>query len=412
MKYFYLFISIILTSFLNNTIGNPISGKLVDHDGNGLGNVEVYIYLQNVVESTLTNEEGNFVFNNITSVEDEELPKGYVVSENYPNPFNPKTRFSLSVPEYSQVNISIYNVLGQRLAPTIMKEYNAGQHYVDLELTGLPNGTYLARFNFNGKHTLIRKMMLLYGNQHLHSASPVSFLPKDNKNQINNAQIDSLVVTSKIIGRHSFTNLPSYSGSTLYLGEFTINRFCEDTPTIEYAGKIYNTIKIGERCWLKENLNYEVTINSWCYDNDSSNCEKYGRLYSWSAAMNGSTTSGAQGICPEGWHIPTIEEFRELINYANNQVAALIDESETLSYTPTVTQNETGFSALFAGHRYNNNNDCDGLEYYTFFWSSTPSTQYHYDGLVNSVGMYFDDSNATWIKNYKALGLSVRCIKD
>ena len=433
MKHFYLIISIILTSFLNNTFSNPISGKLVDHDGNGLANVEVYIHLDNLVFSELTDQEGNFTFNNITSVENDKLPKGYVVSENYPNPFNPKTRFSLSIPEFSQVNVSIYNVLGQKVGPTIMNEYEAGQHYIDLELTGLPNGVYLARFNINEEYTIMRKMMLLYGSQHLNSASPVSFLPKGNRNQINeinkvnNTQIDSLVFTSIIIGRHSFTNLPSYTGSTLDLGDFSINRFCEDTPTVEYAGKTYNTVQIGDQCWLRENLDVGTMINStllggfqqtdngviekYCYKNDPASCETYGGLYEWPEAMQYSTTEGAQGICPDGWHIPRLAEFEELEDYVYYKAAALVDESEELDYTPTVTQNETGFSALFAGYRYHNG------DFYYFsleyphearFWSSSEGSSllaYYMNLRQTSSFVHFDDE-------YREHGYSIRCVQD
>ncbi|MCD4666000.1 MAG: hypothetical protein K8R68_12075, partial [Bacteroidales bacterium] len=91
---------------------------------------------------------------------------------------------------------------------------------------------------------------------------------------------------------------------------------CPGTPTVYYHGQTYNTVLIGSQCWMKENLNYE-TGNSWCYNNDTSNCNTYGRLYDWIAIMNGeassnSVPSGVQGICPNGWHLPSDEEWKIL----------------------------------------------------------------------------------------------------
>ena len=175
---------------------------------------------------------------------------------------------------------------------------------------------------------------------------------------------------------------------------------------IEFAGKTYNTVQIGDQCWLKENLNYE-TANSWCYDNNSTNCETYGRLYTWSAAMNGSTTPGAQGICPDGWHIPTLADFETLEAYVDDKAAALINEIEALNYIPSVAQNETSFSALFAGIRYyfgyfNN------LGYNTFFWSST---EYN-SASAYSVSLGYNYSDVDLNDRVKGSGFSVRCVQD
>ena len=112
-------------------------------------------------------------------------------------------------------------------------------------------------------------------------------------------------------------------------------------------GKTYKTVKIGEQEWMAENLNYDVqnyesSYRSWCYDNkdgkdgEVDNCQKYGRLYRWSVVIDSLTlakdsaiTCGHRslgegscsipnkwkGICPTGWHVPTLKEWNDLIKY-------------------------------------------------------------------------------------------------
>ena len=106
-------------------------------------------------------------------------------------------------------------------------------------------------------------------------------------------------------------------------------------------GQTYKTVKIGNQVWMAENLNYAYTgvlynnsgytsdSTSWCFSNDPANCIKYGRLYTWAAAMDSVgtwSTNGkdcgygvqctpiypVRGICPEGWHLPDKAEWNTL----------------------------------------------------------------------------------------------------
>jgi uncharacterized protein (TIGR02145 family) len=197
----------------------------------------------------------------------------------------------------------------------------------------------------------------------------------------------------------------TYQGD--YNSDFMIKILADDLygDQIYYAGQIYNTVTIGTQTWLKENLNYE-TANSWCYGNTAENCKTYGRLYTWQAAMNGSTTEGAQGICPEGWHIPTRAEFETLTNFAGHPKKLVRqDQPETFFFTPT---NETGFSAIYAGNRNYNDGGFGGLGVSTNFWSSTE------DGSNNAYNMHLNYSftSAFYYTFDKNFGFSVRCIKD
>ena len=62
------------------------------------------------------------------------------------------------------------------------------------------------------------------------------------------------------------------------------------------------TIAIGNQVWMSDNMD-SVVVNSYCYENDTNNCSKYGRLYNWETALN---------ICPDGFHLPSDEEWQEI----------------------------------------------------------------------------------------------------
>ena len=104
-----------------------------------------------------------------------------------------------------------------------------------------------------------------------------------------------------------------------------------DTFTDARDKKTYKTIKIANQNWMAENLNYNAK-GSKCYENKPENCEKYGRLYDWATAMKIDTSCNTQniadckatissphhqGICPEGWHLPSDEEWDVLVKYVD-----------------------------------------------------------------------------------------------
>jgi len=98
---------------------------------------------------------------------------------------------------------------------------------------------------------------------------------------------------------------------------------------------------IGTRCWLKENLNAGLMIDSsqsmqdngyfekYCYHNNVDSCAKYGGLYQWDEIMQYTTQQGVQGICPPGWHVPTDAEWTSLTIYVSNIPAFLCNNEIT-----------------------------------------------------------------------------------
>ena len=202
-------------------------------------------------------------------------------------------------------------------------------------------------------------------------------------------------------------------------------------------GQTYKTVTIGTQTWMAENLNYAYTgvpykvysytsdSTSWCYEDGESNCAKYGRFYTWAAAMdsvgtwstNGkgcgykktcSPTYPVRGVCPEGWHLPTIEEFETLFTAVGGQSTA----GKVLKSTSGWNSGGNGsdafvFSALPAGHRdYYGNYNSEGD--YARFWSSTESNS----DDAYSMYLFYSVGDACLDYDGKFTGFSVRCVKD
>ena len=186
------------------------------------------------------------------------------------------------------------------------------------------------------------------------------------------------------------------------------------TMTDSRDGNTYKTVKIGEQVWMAENLNYADSVKtpslkgqSSCYDGAAANCEKYGRLYTWAAAID--------SVCPSGWHLPSRDEWKTLITAVGGDSTAGTALKSTSGWTSLngVSGNGTdafGFSALPAGYR-----DRHGRYYsersYAKFWTSTEDAE---DGSYNAYDMsIFVETYASLnVSSSKPYGYSVRCLKD
>jgi len=413
----FLFFLLCTNSFTQAQI---VKGKLIDQNGLALREVSVYLYISPDIYNTTSDTAGSFSFSVVTNIEEEgQLPAGYSITNYFPNPFNPKTRIGITLPTQGNVKVGVYNILGQRVIDEIDRDFSSGTHSIDIELEGLSSGLYIARISIDEKFTAVKMMMLIYGSQHLSSTggSFINQLPKSNSNSLLLKEIDSLVATSSIIGRKTFTTLPSISGDTLDLGELTIERFCPGLSTVTYEGKTYNTVQIGNQCWLKENLDAGTMIpgsqnqgsgngiEKYCYNDDPNNCSTYGGLYQWNEAMQYVTTEGTQGICPTGWHIPTLVEIETLATTVNNDGNSLKAIGQGTG--GGAGTNTSGFSALLAGIR-----GYDGYFYdlgiIAYFWSST---EY---GIDDAYYLYllYSDSLIVLFDSGRGYGFSVRCLKD
>jgi uncharacterized protein (TIGR02145 family) len=166
-------------------------------------------------------------------------------------------------------------------------------------------------------------------------------------------------------------------------------------------GKVYRTVKIGNQIWMAENLNY-AWIGSKRYNNDQNNAEIYGRLYDWETAFE---------ACPPGWHLPSIEEWDELINFVGGEDTAGKKLKAKSGWDGNGNGTDSyGFSALPGGYG-RSDGSFDGVGYGGCWWSATEdNSDYAYYRYMDYI---FDDSSDVSRNNdVKSRLFSVRCVQD
>lgn len=211
--------------------------------------------------------------------------------------------------------------------------------------------------------------------------------------------------------------------------------YCSEGVT-DYDGHHYRVVKIGDRCWMAENLKSthysdgSSISEAYVYVDDPGREHQFGRLYTWAAVMHGagssnSKPSGVQGACPAGWHVPSDEEWKELeMSLGMPPVFANVDEDwrgtlyegARLKETPEAHlwatssdpgNNQSGFTAVPAGSR-SSAGDYLGLGEYTSFYTATEwdVTDSYFRSL------FYDYHQVYRGHSVKTSARSVRCVKD
>jgi len=211
-------------------------------------------------------------------------------------------------------------------------------------------------------------------------------------------------------------------GEKVYITDIAGHTCNSDAP--DYDTCMYHTVTIGNQCWIKENLNVGMIIQStssesnqnnngilekYCYANLSANCQSEGALYQWDEMMMNSATEGSQGICPTGWHVPTDNEYYILEDYLKVSGQAC-DASRVNTYScydaATKMLRNTGFAAPLSGYR-NSSGSFLSQASIVDFWSSFTSSTPYFRGVESGAAGQVRRGTCT-----KDFGLSLRCIKD
>ena len=213
----------------------------------------------------------------------------------------------------------------------------------------------------------------------------------------------------------------------------------------ERDGQVYKTVKIGDQWWMAENLNYAYIkpmetnfvrngSTSFCYNNEPDSCKKYGRLYMWDATMDcvdkdideefecneyHDDNFNTHGICPENWHIPSVNEWKTLQNIVNNFAT---DLKSTSSWLDDGNGSDIlGFGILPAGYYMNYEGrkvEFAKIGQQACFWTPRQTTNlldcpYCYQDYAFPI--CFSSTNKNFLsfkQELKIYAFSIRCIKD
>jgi uncharacterized protein (TIGR02145 family) len=197
----------------------------------------------------------------------------------------------------------------------------------------------------------------------------------------------------------------------------------------DYDGNKYRTVQIGQQTWMAENLRVihyndgseirnvtdmyywsQQTEGAWCYyENDTLNRNIYGVLYNWYAVDD------QHKLCPDGWHVPNVNEWtilEESLGGSNYAGMKMKETGQSHWANPNLgATNESGFTALPGGSRYLSiQYDFWNFGYYAIFWTSSEvysNNQNAYYRYLSSEGV--NVVNSSW---KKLTGFSVRCVKN
>ena len=377
-------------------------------------------------------------------------PVEFGLSQNTPNPFSGTTYENLTLPEGGAVTLEACDVNGRVVISRSFVSMQPGTHVLRVNLAAA--GVYLLTARQSGKVSTVRMVNQRSGGENSMEIVGLRDIPQT-KGDIDHpfAYGDSMIykgytmipgqeLESEVVAQtqnQPETIILYFSATTLFDGQP-----CPGAATVtDYDNNTYNTVQIGDQCWMKENLRTThyadgTTVTSrYAPNNDENNVATYGYLYNWYAVMHGAAASsanpsGVQGICPAGWHMPSCAEWTQLTTYVHDNgyqcsncnasnwwmnvdciAKALAAQTGWPSYSYDAcavgydlsTNNATGFNALPAGFY------C-GAYYYgqtAYFWSTS-----QYDG-GNAYFRTFDYCANYVSRNYiyKSEGYSVRCVR-
>lgn len=361
----------------------------------------------------------------------------------FPNPFDYNTTLRLSIPVDERITIRAFNLLGQELK-SLSLLLKAGEHTFSffagnekqylvsvenarykqaLKLIYIGHGVGDCRFEHSGwfPHPTVR------------NAQTSGFLwdPGDEMLFFGFASIDSFIYGHDIIDDNPFQ-------SAVYSFDLLTGLPCMEQPFVtDIDGNLYRTVRIGNQCWLRENLRTTRNSNGvsipeitdslawmnlasggYCwYDNDSATYGAlYGALYNWYAVSGGS-------ICPAGWHLPSDAEWQELeMNLGmTSQQAALTgfrgtDQGGKLKengfanwQSPNLgATNSSGFTALPAGKRSDGGGVFSGAGGYAYWWTASD----YASSFIWYRILSYNSPQINRVYHNKEHGYSVRCVRS
>lgn len=277
----------------------------------------------------------------------------------------------------------------------------------------------------SGQYTLIGNQQLmsvpyaLYADEAAEASAKLKVMNEEEIVALEDPEVGLMVLNST-------TNRLNYFGSDGWYaipsekiaGEFSCGELLLDSRD----GKTYRTVLIGNQCWMAENLNVGTrivgsasqldneVIEKYCYQDNEAGCDYFGGLYQWSELMDYQKFESGQGICPEGWHVPSDSE----VNTLEIALGMDADQAQRSNVWRGTDQGlkmapggSSGYELLYGGRRvtgglYTASNS------YEYLWTSSQSGsdawRRCFEVDEGKIGRY-----DTFPKTY---GMSVRCVKN
>jgi uncharacterized protein (TIGR02145 family) len=328
----------------------PIESALVSVLWNGNGIDSAYTDINGIANISIQQPA--------TSVRNQEgLPSSILLSNNYPNPFDDNTNVQMSVPEAQTITASVYNILGQRVASEQVN-LSGGDYTLNLSLGHLPMGVYYLRVG--GRESQAVKLTKMGSGIH-HSGQVFSVSPSNLPGSTTISKVTDNMYILKAV-KHDYevfeTSLIISEDSEITVPLTQINNQDPVGVVVDIDGNVYPTVVMGMKDsqgnvnykqWLAKNLRvthyrngdpiptsadnsqwanlvnnqqgawtvqwqgaYLHPTTGWRQLTDEEKLEYYGALYTWWAVeedING------RGLCPEGWHVPTDDEWTQVERY-------------------------------------------------------------------------------------------------
>jgi uncharacterized protein (TIGR02145 family) len=393
--------TLIVILFALTMLNIQAQNYLINFAGTGASNVVGTVKVDNLTSGASVTINGYDVLHLIPAVGIETLDFNNETLHIYPNPMAEEVMLTFVASESGNAVISIVDLSG-KIVCQISLVLSTGSH--SFRISGISQGMYFvkvtgANYNYSTKLMSLNNLQSTARIEYVSSVKDApGTLLKNIASTIDMPYADGdLLLYNGISGIYStiVTDVPAGSKTTTF--PFAA---CTDADNNNYS-----IVQIGGQTWMAENLNYS-TGNSWCYDNNSSNCNTYGRLYDWQAAL---------GACPSGWHLPSDAEWTVLTDFLGGESIAggKMKETGTAHWLSTNTgaTNSSGFTALPGGGRYyfNGIGNFYNLTYNAYFWSSTehPSTSASW-----SRSLVYHNEAVGRDGGDKTGGLSARCIQN
>lgn len=369
----------------------------------------------------------------------------FTISQNYPNPIISKTNIDLELYEAKNTLIRVSNLLGQEVLRQELLLHRGNHTFIFIPGS---SRLYFLTVQIGQQYRTIKMLNSSYCLESSNTCEMVydgpqciqyiyKFLNQD-QNFVYNSGDSLIYIASTSLGYRILKDVPV--GNQFYTFEYTSGTPCPGLHTIsDNDGNVYNTILIGTQCWMKENLKtttytdgtpiqnatedstwFNLTTGAYVwYENDISWKNIYGAIYNWYSVANPS------GLCPEGWHVPSADEWVSLSNTIGGvynaielkscrQVDSPLGGNCNVSEHPRWDQYSTyhgtdyfRFSGLPGGFRYEFGS-FGNLGRIGYWWSSSE----HWPTTAKSRSMSYSSSILSGCAQIKERGFSVRCLKD